>query len=313
MGSARAGGSALNELTTQGRLGRIRATAYAKLTLALRVSARRDDGYHELEAFTVSVTDPHDVVEAEAVPHPGGITFRLFGDTDDVPDDRGNLSYRAAEDLLLWAGRSGHGVVLSLRKKIPAGAGLGGASADAAATLVALRRMLEVEVDDDRLAQIAATLGSDVPFCLNGGAAWMTGRGEKLAGVDLPTGLPFLVAIPPFRLLTRDVYAAWDKLDGPNAARRVPAPPGPLESILPELLNDLEPAAEAVEPRLAPFRERLEEAARAPAIMAGSGSAYAVPLPSGVEHADLARRVSRKLRAPVVAATTASRGVRLGL
>ena len=72
----------MNELTQSGRLGRVRATAYAKLTLSLSVLGRRDDGYHDLEALAVSIVDPHDILEIEAVPHPGGVTFTVDGDTE---------------------------------------------------------------------------------------------------------------------------------------------------------------------------------------------------------------------------------------
>ena len=301
----------MNELTTPRRLARVRATAYAKLTLSLRVLGTRDDGFHELEALTVSISDPRDVVQVEAVPHPGGVTFELRGEADDVPTDMSNLAAQAAERLLVRAGRSGHGVRLALRKKIPAGAGLGGGSADAAATLVALRRMLEIDIDDEGLREVGAELGSDVVFCLEGGAAWMRGRGEIVEPVDLAVGIPFLVAIPPFRLSTPVVYRAWDELRGPRSSRIVAAP-GPVAELEPELRNDLEPAAEAVEPRLRAFREELEAAAGAPALLAGSGSAYVVPVEGGGgDIAGFARRVSRRLRMPVSPASTVSRGVRL--
>ena len=104
------------------RLQRVRATAYSKLTLSLRVLGTRDDGYHELEALTLSIGQPHDVVEATAVPHPGGVTFEMEGEVDNVPAGMDNLAARAAEDVMLRAGRSGHGVRLVLRKRIPAGA-----------------------------------------------------------------------------------------------------------------------------------------------------------------------------------------------
>ena len=88
----------------------MRATAHAKLTLSLAVYERRDDDYHELEALAVSIADPSDVVGVEAVPHPPGITLEMTGVTDDVPPGPDNLATRAAEDLLIDAGRSGHGV-----------------------------------------------------------------------------------------------------------------------------------------------------------------------------------------------------------
>ena len=296
----------MNELTQPGRLARVRATAHAKLTLSLEVLGRRKDGYHDLEALAVSIGDPSDVVEVEAVPHPAGVTLEIAGDVDHVPTGRDNLAARAAEDLLIEAGRSGHGVRMWLRKGIPAGAGLGGGSADA------VRRMLDVDVDDAGLHQLAAGVGSDVPFCLLGGAAWMRGRGDELEPVSLDGTLPIVVAIPPFRLATPAVYAAWDELGGPVADRRLEPPPA-VAGIIDELANDLEAAAEAVEPRLRSFREDLEEIVRAPAILAGSGSAYAVmPAVDTVAQAsDLARRVGRRLRVPVVGTTAAATGVRL--
>ena len=118
-----------------------------------------------------------------------------------------------------------------------------------------------------------------MPFCLRGGAAWLRGRGEQLETVTLDGPLPVVVALPPLHLATEAVYEAWDELGGPIAQRRVPAPRAvaPLLAVE-ELSNDLELAAERVEPRLADFRADLEAAADAPAIMAGSGSAYAVLL-----------------------------------
>src|SRR5262249_2408337 len=117
------------------RLARVRATAYPKLTLSLRVLGRREDGFHDLDALVVSLGQPHDVIEAYAVPAPGGIQIEIAdgGGVTDVPSDHRNLAFVAAEKLLVRAGRSGHGVRLVLRKQIPVGAGLGGGSADAAA------------------------------------------------------------------------------------------------------------------------------------------------------------------------------------
>lgn len=313
MGGSHAGGDALNVLTRASRLGRVRATAYSKLNLSLRVLGARDDGYHEIEALTVSLADPHDVVEVQAVPHPGGISLEIAGEAEGVPDGPQNLAVLAGEELLVRAGRSGHGVKMTLRKKIPAGCGLGGGSADAAAALVAIHRLLEVDLDDDGLYNIAATVGSDVPFCLTGGAAWMRGRGEVLEPVKLSPGLPIVVVLPPFRLVTRDVYAAWDELGGPRSERGVPAP-AVLADHLEVCTNDLEPAAEHVEPRLVEFRQDLEYTAGAPALLAGSGSAYALLLDGSEEKARaVVRRIRKALKVPVASSHTVTRGVRLGV
>jgi 4-diphosphocytidyl-2-C-methyl-D-erythritol kinase len=290
----------------------VRATAYAKLNLSLRVLARRADGFHDLEALTVSVADPHDVVEVQAVPHPGGISLEVVGETEHVPTGPENLVVRAGEALLVRAGRSGHGVKTTLRKKIPAGSGLGGGSADAAATLLAIQRLLEVEIDDAGLLEIAASVGSDVPFCLSGGAAWMRGRGEVIEPVSLPAGVPVVVVLPPFRLVTRTVYAAWDELGGPRSTREVAAPAG-VSRIVDTCVNDLEPAAEHVEPRLVDFRRALEDAAGVPALLSGSGSAYAVMLDDEDRAGAVVRKIRRALKVPVASSQTVSRGVRLGV
>jgi 4-diphosphocytidyl-2-C-methyl-D-erythritol kinase len=282
------------------------------LTLSLRVLGRRPDGFHDLEALVVSLGQPQDVLEALAVAAPGGVQLELVRSeaTDDVPADHRNLAFIAAEKLLVRAGRSGHGVHLVLRKRIPAGAGLGGGSADAAAALLAVRRLLEVDVGDDELMELAAQVGADASFCLRGGSAWMRGRGESIEPLGLPHGLAFVVAIPPFRLSTPAVYEAWDRLGGPTAERTVPAPRR-IAGVLPELANDLEPAAEFVEPRLREFRTALEAATGSPALLAGSGSAYVVPVADARKLPSLVEQVNRRLRVPVVGTTSVSRGVRL--
>jgi 4-diphosphocytidyl-2C-methyl-D-erythritol kinase len=118
------------------------------------------------------------------------------------------------------------------------------------------------------------------------------------------------VTIPPFRLATPEVYGAWDRLGGPRSARGVEAPRR-VAAILPELFNDLEPAAEAIEPRLIEFRSALEAAAGRPALLAGSGSAYVVPVNNARELPALVDEVGRRLRVPVVGTTSVTRGVRV--
>src|SRR5262249_49910846 len=142
---------------------RVRATVHPKLTLTLRVLGRREDGYHELEALVGSLGQPHDVPEVYAGPAPGGRQPQLPGAAaGDVPRDHRNLAFVAAEALLVRAGRSGHGIRMVLRKQIPSGAGLGGGSGDAAAALLAVHRLLAVDIDDAGLRELAAGIGSDV-------------------------------------------------------------------------------------------------------------------------------------------------------
>jgi 4-diphosphocytidyl-2-C-methyl-D-erythritol kinase len=294
-------------------LGRVRATAFAKLTLSLRVlGPRRADGFHELEALTAPIGQPHDMLEAIAVPEPPGVTLEMVGDDEDVPTGPENLAVQAAERLLLRAASPEHGVHLALRKRIPAARGLGGGSADAAAALLAVHRLLEVDVAESELFAIAADLGSDVPFFLAGGPAWMRGRGEVLERVALRPGLPMLVVMPPFPVATVDVYRAWDELGGPHSDRSVAAP-GALADLVPELVNDLEPAAERVEPRLRSLRRRVEDAAGRDALLAGSGPTYVVLADGPVGLPEWAEELSGALGLPVAAAATVSKTVRLEL
>ena len=211
--------------------------ALAKLTLRLRVTGVRPDGYHELDAemVTVDLADELSFEEGDGLevtgPAAGGVPVA------------GNLVERA----LAAVGRRAR---VRLHKAIPAGAGLGGGSADAAAVL------RWAGVGDPA---VAASLGADVPFCLVGGRARVRGVGDVVE--PLPhEDRAFTLLVPPLHVSTPAVYAAWDRLGGPTAS-------GP---------NDLEPAAMAVEPRLAAVRDELgERTGRAP-VLAGSGSTWFV-------------------------------------
>jgi len=290
---------------------RVRATAFAKLTLSLRLlGSRRADGFHELEALTVPIGQPRDTLDAEAVQNPPGVALDVAAGAEGVPTGHENLAVRAAENLLQRAGRAGQGVQLSLQKRIPSARGLGGGSADAAAAMLAVHRLLELDVSEVELFQLAADLGSDVPFFLAGGAAWMRGRGEVLERVTLRPGLPMLVVMPAFPVATVDVYRAWDELGGPRSSRSVPSP-APLAGLVPELVNDLELAAEHVEPRLGPLRERIENATGSGAILAGSGPTYVVLADDPVGLPERAQELSDAIGAPVVAGATVSKAVRL--
>jgi len=275
--------AALTHAASTGVRFETRLDAYAKLTLSLHVTGTRVDGMHELDALVVSVSAPRD----ELVIRPAAATTIAvtgpFG--AGVPTDAANLAVRAAAAL-------GANVAIELHKGIPHGAGLGGGSADAAAVLVAL----------DADPGLASALGADVPFCLTGGAMRMTGIGEDLEPVNLPD-LAIVIATPPFGCATADVYRAWDELGGPLGNTVA------IEG-LPPLRNDLEPAAHHVEPRLALFKAAVERAAGAPALLAGSGSSYAVVF-RDIAAAEGARaRIAETLDGQVVVGLTVDAGVR---
>jgi 4-diphosphocytidyl-2-C-methyl-D-erythritol kinase len=263
--------------------------AGAKLTWSLRVLGTRADGYHELEALATTVDEPHDTVTVAASDH--GITLSVSGFNRDVPSDRSNLVWRAAD-------AAGIGVAIALEKRIPAGGGLGGGSSDCAAVLRQLRDGFGL--DPARAATIAAELGSDVPVSLHGGTVWMRGRGEQLEPVAGVTPTSVVIAVPPFHSSTPAVYRAWDELGGPRATRAVAAPPT-LSGVATALLNDLEPAAEAVTPDLVEFRHAFHAAAGREPFLAGSGSAYCV----WVDDPDAARATATKVEQELGVATFA--------
>ncbi|MDE0653546.1 MAG: 4-(cytidine 5'-diphospho)-2-C-methyl-D-erythritol kinase [bacterium] len=224
--------------------------APAKLTLSLRITGRRPDGYHLLDAEMVTldladrlVVEPGDglvVVDAGAgvTADPGGSSGAV-----QVPAGGDNLVARALD----LAGRRAR---VTLHKSIPAGAGLGGGSADAAAIL------RWAGYHDERRA---VQLGADVAFCLVGGRARVGGIGEIVEPLAFERRT-FTLCTPPFGCSTAAVYRAWDELGGPRG------PAG----------NDLEAAALAVEPRLAGVRDALAEATGLRPRLAGSGSTWFV-------------------------------------
>ena len=212
--------------------------APAKLTVSLRVVGRRDDGYHLIDAEMVSL----DLAD-ELLFEPGdGLVVRDASGLP-VPVDDDNLVRKA----LGAVDRAAH---VTLTKRIPAGAGLGGGSADAAAVL------RWAGCDD---IDVAASLGADVPFCLHGGRARVEGIGEQLTPLPYEART-YTLLTPPFGVATPAVYKMWDAMNGPKAD-------GP---------NDLEPAALKVEPRLKRYRDEFEAATGKTPVLAGSGSTWFV-------------------------------------
>ena len=216
---------------------RERRRALAKLTLSLRVIGRRNDGLHLLDAEMVTV----DLADDLEFSHGDGL--ELLPGLAAGPLDDTNLVRRA----LRAAGRTAH---VGLRKRIPPGSGLGGGSADAAAVL------RWAGVTD---TGIAASLGADVPFCLVGGRARVTGIGDVVDPLAFEERA-FTLLTPPLEVPTPAVYLAWDELGGPTA----------------DGANDLEPAALVVEPRLARWRDHLGDTTGVTPQLAGSGATWFV-------------------------------------
>ncbi len=215
--------------------------ANAKLTRTLRMTGLRDDGFHLLDAEMVSL-ELHDLITID----PSGTGISVTGPfSAGVPTDDSNLVAKALE----LVGRTAH---VTIDKQIPHGGGLGGGSTDAAAVL----HWGGFGTDAESLEE-ASRLGADIAFCLVGGRARVTGIGEvvePLPHIDREITL----VIPPLGVSTPAAYRSWDDLGGPHAS-------GP---------NDLEPAAIAVEPRMAWWRDAIAEAIGEAPVLAGSGATW---------------------------------------
>ncbi len=217
----------------------VTVAAPAKLTLSLRVNGVRDDGFHLIDAemITLDLADELRIDDTGTGLTVDGPYARA------VPKGASNLVMRALRHV-------GRQAAVHLTKRIPSGGGLGGGSSDAAAIL---RWAGITDLD------LAAMLGADVPFCLVGGRARVTGIGEVVAPLAAQDRT-FTLLVPDLHVSTPAVYARWDRLGGPTAD-------GP---------NDLEPAALAVEPRLAEARERLRTLTGRAPVLAGSGATWFV-------------------------------------
>ena len=250
----------------------ISTRAHAKINLDLRVLGTRADGFHELRTVFQALA-LYDTVTC--IPRQGPLAIEC--DTAGVPLDGGNLVWKAADALWRSIRRLGppRDVLIRLDKRIPVQAGLGGGSADAAATLLGLVKLWRVPVRPSQLTDVAATLGADVPFFLSGGTALGLGRGDEVYPLaDLPRHWIVLV-IPGFGVSSADAYKWYDEERdmgrGPSA-REPQHVPGPWPSRAAQMINDLEAPIARHHPEIDQMKLALRRAGALAAAMSGSGS-----------------------------------------
>ena len=254
-----------------------RLRAYAKLNLGLRVLYRRPDGYHELRTVfqTISLAD-----NLEISFEPGRSVSIAMEGTPEIPD---NLAERAARLAMDAAGKTG-AVRLRLLKQIPSGAGLGGGSSDAAAVLLALPVLGGFTIPMERLLELAAQLGSDVPFFLYGGAVLGLGRGEELYPLPDVSAQQALLIAPDVHSSTADAYRdlsatlTGDSLTKVGLQNKLSSfQSGVWGDVSGDgkssIINDFEEVVFARYPVLAEVREKLKRAGATCVVMTGSGSA----------------------------------------
>ncbi len=181
-------------------INRISLKAPAKINLFLEILGKRDDGYHEIETVMQEI-DLVDNLQFEEIQE--GV--RLKCNDKNIPSDENNLVCKAANLILNECGIK-KGVLISLEKNIPVGAGLGGGSSDAATTLKALNLLWKIGLNDAELMHFAAKLGSDVPFFIKGKTSLCSGRGEKITPVEVKSEMNYLVIFPYINISTTMIY-----------------------------------------------------------------------------------------------------------
>ena len=263
----------------------------AKLNLFLEVLSRRYDGYHEIETVmqTVSIFDELTFERREA-----GIEFLTR--SADVPPDGTNLVVQAAEALREHTGKR-LGAKITLVKEIPVGAGLGGGSSDAAAALVGLNRLWELDLPTGTLHEIAQRLGSDVPFFLYGGTALCRGRGELVTPLSGARTREYVVVVPALKVSTREVYEKLPpdltKDSGRNRLHLAGITNGGRAEFARACFNRLESVTVSVHEPLKPLRQQMCESGLEAVTMTGSGSAFFGIAASGKEAGASVEKLTR--------------------
>jgi 4-diphosphocytidyl-2-C-methyl-D-erythritol kinase len=272
---------------------RLNVRAAAKINLALLVGPPRGDGFHQVVTIMQAV-GLWDELEVQLVPE--GLGLEVEG--EGLPPAESNLVLVAAREIARRS-RDLPGARFRLRKGIPVAAGLGGGSADGAAALLALDRLWGLRLPPVNLFAMAAEVGTDVPFLLNGGSGLGTGRGERITGIPAKGSTWWVIGVDPGGLATDSVYQRFDELglvrplDGrwPEELLTTLAE-GDLYQLGALLTNDLEPAAFDLLPRLAASKQRMLEAGALGAVMSGSGPTM-LALCRDEEHAGKVARAVR--------------------
>jgi 4-diphosphocytidyl-2-C-methyl-D-erythritol kinase len=243
--------------------------SHAKINWTLDVLFKREDGFHELRTIyqTVSLHDTLAITETAG-------PIEIICDDPRVPNDENNLVFKATA-LLRETMSVSKGARIEIVKRIPVAAGLGGGSSNAAATLLALVKMWQIDSDDRTLLGIAASLGSDVPFFLMGGTALGVGRGEEVYGIEQVECEHLLLVNPGFGVSTRDAYEKLSRLTRSESPSNIPFTLLAAKGVsgLPLVArNDLEESVLAAHPEIAEVKRRLLSLGARHAQMSGSGA-----------------------------------------
>jgi len=243
--------------------------ASAKINLALDVLGKRADGYHEV-SMVMTTVDLADHIEIEETTR-GGIHIRATAPF--VPEDERNLAYKAAA-LMKERFRIQRGLSIIIHKQIPVAAGLAGGSSDAAATIRALNRLWNLNLSTEEMMRLGTEIGSDVAFCVHGGTALATGRGEKIKALPAPPSCWVVLAKPPVAVSTGNVYSALNlqAISHPNVQGMIQAlREGSFENICRHLGNVLESVTIPAVPEVGQIKTLMKKLGADGVLMSGSG------------------------------------------
>lgn len=248
--------------------------AFAKINLILDITGKRDDGYHLLRTVMQSI-DLFDSISINVDSDFEG-AIELSCTDGDLPTDSGNIAWKAAEAFFSFTGVKNPGTKIKIKKRIPTKAGLAGGSADAAAVILALNALCETRLSEDELIEIASQVGSDVPFCLEGGTMLAEGTGTILSPLPNIPECYILIAKPQKGVSTKEAYNEFDKmsdLQHPDVDRMVEAICShELEAIAYNAKNIFE-QIESIKENTDEIKEVMKEYGAIGCCMTGSGSA----------------------------------------
>jgi len=253
--------------------------APAKINLSLDVLGKRQDGYHEVKMImtTIDLADRLELMELAED------RIEILSHNRYVPDDQRNLAYQAAK-LLKEKFNVKKGVSITIEKTIPVAAGLAGGSSDAAATLRGLNKLWNLGLTIDQLAELGAKIGSDVSFCVYGGTAIATGRGEQIEHIKTPPSCWVILAKPHIGVSTADVYGnlKLNRVTHPNVEKMVNViNAGDYKGICDTVGNVLEDVTFAMHPEVARIKAQMKRFGADAVLMSGSG-----PTVFGLVHHD---------------------------
>ena len=197
---------------------KVEEKAYAKINLVLNIGDRRPDGYHDIQTIMQSL-ELHDDVTVEQT---GGTGITVTASVDTIPTDESNLAVKAVKAFAAKTGVPADGLSIHIEKRIPVAAGLGGGSSDAAATLRALNQIYETNLSLDELAEIGMEVGSDVPFCIHGGCAYVEGKGDMVVPTTPLPQCIIVVGKPDLTVSTEKMYQRYDQVELPARADHTP-------------------------------------------------------------------------------------------